>query len=174
MAKMEQMTQSEIKQIVEMWESGNSISTIVRCFPYKPQTVKREITELRQNGVLKGRSGKTQEKTQERILQVYNSGITSPYEIAKKLEMHAPSVISTIGLLVRLGKIEKRTRPKHNFKKRKPTDFDKLCDKTREIFCELEKGLSGGAIARKYGVSRQWVSQIKKKQEKKKEQQNER
>jgi DNA-binding NarL/FixJ family response regulator len=124
--------------------------------------------------VLKGRSGKTQEKTQAKVLEVYNGGKTNPYEIAEILGMNAGSVKQIIAKLKAVGKIKNNGRPNHNYKKRKTTDFDKLCDKTREIICDLEKGLSGVAIAQKYGVSRQWVNAIKKNQEKNKEQQNER
>jgi hypothetical protein len=80
------LTESEIKLVERLWASGKGVGEIARLLPYKEYIAKREIAELKRNGVLKGKSGKSQANTQARVLQAYNDGITSPYEIAEMLD----------------------------------------------------------------------------------------
>ena len=155
------MTESEIKLVERLWESGKGVGEIARLLPYKEYIAIREIRELKRNGVLKGRSGKSRVNTQERVLQAINGGITSPYEIAELCGVcvgHIRNVLSRAKV-----KIE---RPKHNYKQRK------LCKNTQAIITALRSGKRIREICTEFGVSTQYVYQVKNKFVK--EQQNER
>lgn len=155
------MTESEIKLVERLWSSGKGVGEIARLLPYKEYIAKREIAELKRNGVLKGRSGKSQANTQERVLQAYNDGITSPYEIA---ELCGVGVGYVYNVLSR-AKV-KIQRPKRNYKQRK------LCENTQAIITALQSGKTAREICTEFGVSTQYVYQVKNKFVK--EQQNER
>ena len=155
------MTEQDKNLIVRLWDSGEPTTAIVRLLPYDTQTAKSMIMQLRQNGVLKGRSGKTATKTWEKVLRAYNDGITSPYEIA---EMFALKV-GTVNTILSNSKLH-RKRPKQNYK-----PFP-LCDKTQQIITEIKSGKPLHEIAKAHGTSRQYVHKIKNKYVK--EQQNER
>ena len=152
MTKEQKMNEQDKNLIISLWKNGTPTTTIIKLLPYKQVEIKREIAELRQNGVLNGRSGKTRGKTREKVLQAYKDGITNPYELAEMFRLK-PSTISSI--LVGLGL--NRTRPKHNYKK------TKKCEKTETILQEIKEGNVLCEIARKHGVSRQYVHKVKKK-----------
>lgn len=143
------MTEQDINLIIRLWESGEPKCVIVKMLPYKPYHIEKKILELRQNGVLKGRSGKTSTKTHDKVLDAYNNGITNPYEIADMLGLSHHTIKE------HLNKANlNRTRPKHNYI---------TCDKTRLIRADLESGIKAREIAKKYGVSTQWVHFVKNK-----------
>lgn len=146
------MTEQDKNLIVRLWESGEPSSAIVRLLPYDTQTAKSMITELRQNGVLKGRSGKSRVNTQERVLQAINDGITSPYEIA---ELCGVCVGYVYNVLSR-AKV-KIQRPKRNYKQRK------LCENTQAIITALKGGKKVREICADFGVSTQYVYEVKNK-----------
>jgi DNA invertase Pin-like site-specific DNA recombinase len=146
------MTESEIKLVERLWESGKGVGEIARLLPYKEYIAKREIAELKRNGVLRGRSGKTKEKTWGKILQAYNGGKTNPYEIAEMLGLRVNTVnhvLSNLSL--------KRKRPRHNYAN------IEIGDKTKDILSEIKNGGVLSEIARKHGVSRQYVHKLKNK-----------
>lgn len=146
------MTESEIKLVERLWASGKGVGEIARLLPYKEYIAKREIAELKRNGVLKGRSGKSQANTQARVLQAYNDGITSPYEIAEMLDMDC-RYVNIILSNAKLG----RTRPKRNYKQRK------VCENTQAIITALRSGKRAREICAEFGVSTQYVYQVKNK-----------
>lgn len=147
------MTNEDRDLIVKLWDSGLPATSIINLLPYKKVEIKQEIANLRLQGVLKGRSGKTQQKTYAKMLQAFNDGITSPYEIADMLGLEVNTVSKA---LWEMGC--KRKRPKHNYNKKK------LCDKTAQILLEIERGDKPlTEIAKKYGVSKQRVHALKKK-----------
>lgn len=146
------MTEQDKNLIIRLWESGKPSTAIVRLLPYDAQTAKSMIMELRQNGVLKGRSGKTAAKTLEKVLQAYNDGITNPYDLSEMFGLKVGSV-NTILSNSRLN----RTRPKKNYK------AYPIGDKTKEIIEEIKNGKSLIGIAKKYGTSRQYVHRVKQK-----------
>lgn len=146
------MTEQEKDLIIRLWESGLPTTDIVKLLPYKVGAVRREIAELRRNGVLKGRSGKTKEKTWGKILQAYKGGKTNPYEIAEMLGLRVNTVnhvLSNLSL--------KRKRPRHNYAN------IEIGDKTKDILSEIKNGGVLSEIARKHGVSRQYVHKLKNK-----------
>ena len=155
------MTEQDKNLIVRLWDSGEPASAIVRLLPYDTQTAKSMMMELRQNGVLKGRSGKTATKTWEKVLRAYNDGITSPYDLAEMFGLK----VGTINTILSNSGLH-RKKPKHNY-----NPFP-LCDKTKEIITEIESGKPLHEIAKAHGTSRQYVHRVKNKYVK--EQQNER
>ena len=48
------MTESEIKLVERLWESGKGVGEIARQLTYKEYIAKREIAELKKKGVLNG------------------------------------------------------------------------------------------------------------------------
>ena len=155
------MTESEIKLVERLWASGKGVGEIARLLPYKEYIAKREIAELKKKGVLKGKSGKSQANTQARVLQAYNDGITSPYEIAELCGVYVGYVYNVLSQ----AKV-KIQRPKHNYKQRK------LCENTQAIITALRSGKRVREICADFGVSTQYVYEVKNKFVK--EQQNER
>jgi DNA-binding CsgD family transcriptional regulator len=146
------LTESEIKLVERLWASGKGVGEIARLLPYKEYIAIRKIRELKRNGVLKGRSGKSQANTQAKVLQAYNDGITSPYEIAEMLDMDY-RYVNTILSNAKLG----RERPKRNYKQRK------LCKNTQAIIDRLKSGKRVREICAEFGVSTQYVYQVKNK-----------
>lgn len=146
------MTEQDKNLIIRLWESGEPSSSIVRLLPYDAQTAKSMIMELRQNGVLKGRSGKTATKTWEKVLRAYNDGITSPYDLAEMFLLKVSTVNNILG-----SSGLKRQRPKHNYKQRK------VCENTKAIITALKSGKRVREICEDFGVSKQYVYEVKNK-----------
>lgn len=153
------MTESEIKLVERLWASGKGVGEIARLLPYKEYIAKKEIAQLKKKGVLKGRSGKTATKTWEKVLQAYNDGITNPYEIAELCDC-CYGYVNTILSNAKLGRV------KRNYKQRK------VCENTQAIITALKSGKRVREICAEFGVSTQYVYQVKNKYVK--EQQNER
>ena len=146
------MTESEIKLVERLWASGKGVGEIARLLPYKEYIAIRGIRELKRNGVLKGRSGKTATKTWEKVLRAYNDGITSPYDLAEMFGLK----VNTVNWILGNSKLD-RKRPKHNYKQ-----FS-LCEKTQQIITEIESGKPLHEIAKAHGTSRQYVHKVKNK-----------
>lgn len=146
------MTEQDKNLIVRLWESGEPTTAIVRLLPYDTQRAKSMITELRQNGVLKGRSGKTATKTWEKVLRAYNDGITNPHDLAEMFSLK----VGTINTILSNSRLN-RTRPKHNYKERGK------CEKTIAIIKEIQSGKPLHEIAKLHGTSKQYVHKIKNK-----------
>ena len=98
------------------------------------------------------------ELTRELIHTAYNNGETNPYVLAKTYHLSAYTVKD---ILVGLGL--ERKRPKKNYKKRNPTNIAKLCEKTQAICADITAGATVKEIMARYGVTRQYVSLLKKK-----------
>ena len=150
------MTEQEIRSIKNQWEVGVSISKIVKTMPYQRATAFRKIWELQEKGVLPPRERK---RGRELVIDAYKSGMKNPYEIAETYGYAINSVrnwLSNAGL--------NRDRPKKNWKK---TDCNQnhYSDRTKEILEHLRGGMGVNRVARVFGVSKQWVSAIKKRSE---------
>ena len=144
------MTESEIKLVERLWASGKGVGEIARLLPYKEYIAKKEIAQLKKKGVLKGRSGKTATKTWEKVLQAYNDGITNPYEIAELCDC-CYGYVNTILSNAKLGRV------KRNYKQRK------VCENTQAIITALKSGKRVREICAEFGVSTQYVYQVKNK-----------
>lgn len=146
------MTESEIKLGERLWASGKGVGEIARLLPYKEYIARQEIRELKRNGVLKGKSGKSRANTQARVLQAYNDGITSPYEIAELCGVgmgYIRNVLSQAKVKIQ--------RQKHNYKQRK------LCENTQAIITALRSGKRVREICTEFGVSTQYIYEVKNK-----------
>jgi DNA-binding CsgD family transcriptional regulator len=152
------MSESEIKLVKELWESGNTIRQIARLLPYKEYIAIKKIQELRRNGGLSEKGGRTYENTKAKILQLYNDGIKNCEQIGKILCL-SKDYVRNILVAEKLN----RKRPQHNYNKRKPVDISTLCDKTQKIVQELNNGKPIKDIAKSQNVSRQYVSALKNK-----------
>ena len=148
------MTEQEIRSIKNQWEIGVSISKIVKTMPYPRSTAFRKIWELQQEGVLPPRERK---RGRELAISAYKSGMKNPYEIAETYGYKVNSVKNWLSN-ARLC----RERPAHNWKKGKQKQFSQ---RTKEILDCLKGGMGVNQTARFFGVSKQWVSNVKKRSE---------
>lgn len=155
------MNEQDKKLIIQFWESGLSIRKIVKLLPYKPYHILIAIKELRQNGTIGGKSGKSKEKTWEKVLQAYNNGTTNPHDIAEMFGLK----VNTVNVILGNSQLG-RKKPKHNYKQME------IGEKTRQIIMEIQSGKPLHEIAKAHGTSRQYVHKVKNKYVK--EQQNER
>lgn len=144
-------------KIKALWNAGYSINEICRAVPWKDGVTTRVIKEMRESGELERRGGK-KEFTRGKILGLYHSGVTNPYEIAESFGI---SVATVRGVLAE-AKLN-RSRPKHNYKPTKPQAEETLCKNTRSIIEALRSGLTPRQVARELDMSTQWVYVIKKK-----------
>lgn len=104
------MTEQDKNLIIRLWESGEPKSSIVQHLPYKPYQAKLMIEELKKNGTLQGRSGKTAEKTWEKVLRAYNDGTTNPYDLAEMFRLK----VGTVNWILGNSQLN-RKKPKHNY-----------------------------------------------------------
>ena len=145
------MTEFEIAQVKKQWEAGVRIKDIVQTLPYSKKSAEYQIYKLRVEGVLQERKRKS---GKELVVQAYKSGITNPYEIAEQYG-YSHKTVQIYLTEAKLG----RDRPKRNWKK---IDHS---EKTELIIECLENGGRVNETARQFGVTKQRVSQIKKRLE---------
>lgn len=152
------MTESERRLIIDLWESRMRIDEIVKMLPCDEKTARGYIKALKDEGVLAAEKHRSKELTRQVIKTAYDNGEHNPYELARTYHLSANTVKT---ILVSLGL--ERQRPKRNYKKRNPTDIGRLCVKTQEICAEIANGATAKELTAKYGVTRQYVSLLKKK-----------
>lgn len=152
------MTQEDRNFIVQCWEAGGTIGGIVKLLPYKKTVARRMILELRNEGAIKGRSGKTREKTKEIVLWTYQEKTHNPYEIAELLG-YAPTTVQDILNKAKLN----RKRPPKNYKHGGVRPIERASEKTQKIFLDIQSGMSMREISKKHDVSTQYVYDIKKR-----------
>lgn len=143
------MTEQDKKKIVALWQSGMSIVQIKDLFPVKFQEYKATIKEMKANGEFP-----TERKTAEqKVVEAFQRGERNPYKIAEEYGLSVHSVRSFLGW--------------NKCHKGKKTQNWVHCDRTDAIVEDLQDGaLSQAEIARKYGVSRQYITKMKRKVEK--------
>lgn len=148
------MTDNDIRLIKNLWESGYTVEQIVRMLPYTGAEARAMIKELRRNGTIK-MYGKT-DAAIEKLVNAYRNGMTDPRDLAETFGY----TLKTVLQYLKLGKC-KHGHPKTQYNP-KP-----LGEKALEIMRVIKQGkLSMAEIARKYGVSRQYVYQLKERLEK--------
>lgn len=143
--------------IKNLWDSGETIQSIVQMLPYDEFTCKRMIKELKNSGVLIKRKKENKNTTKEKVVNAYISGTTNPYKLA---EMYGRSVGTIENILCNAHL--NRKRPNKNYKERQKTQTNELTEKTQNIIEALKDGHSAKKISQMYGVSKQWVYMIKK------------
>lgn len=145
------MTESDKILIKRLWESGETIEVIIRMLPYNVKESRDIIAELRSSGYLSKR--KIISISQNRVADAYNKGNT---DINALSQMFGYTPFTIEAYLRRAG--IHRMRPPHNSKTME------LCDQTLAIIADLKRGsMSQTEIAKTYGVSRQYVHQLKNK-----------
>ena len=101
------------RQIILLWESGETVSKICRLMPRREGTVRRIIKEMQESGELKER-GSIAEITKQKVINLYKNGQTNPYEIANAFGLS----VNTVNGILSKAKLH-RDRPKHNYKPKK-------------------------------------------------------
>lgn len=144
------MTESDKALIIRLWNGGVPIAEICKMLPYKAMNIKQMVGELRKDGTLPPRE---RGNKRQLVVDAYNGGMTNPYEIA---ETYGLTYGTVKGYLSQAGL--KRPYPKHHYRP-KPNG-----EKTAQILASLETK-SQSEVARQFGVSRQWVSALKKRME---------
>ena len=142
------MTQQDRELIIQLWNKRTPIAKIVQMLPYEPKIARRYIREVKESGELKSENRVLNDR--DLVVQAYNSGMTNHYEIARTYGINIDCVITYLSK----AKLQ-RTRPPHNYKKRE------LPEKTRQIIAEIQQGVKLTEIAKKHGVTRQFVSNVK-------------
>jgi transposase len=145
------MTESDKRQIISLWESGVALEQIYQMLPYKRYDALKMVRELRADGTLKPRK-----KTERAIELVALAWQTETKDIDELAEMFGYTAETIKTYLVKSG-VRGGKRDHATYK---------VSDKTHEIIAELETNTSLSEIARKFGVSRQYVHQIKIRLEK--------
>lgn len=145
------MTEKDRQKIVALWVGGTPIEQIYRLLPYRRMEAKKMVDELRADGTLQPR--KRAETVIKAVAVAWKNETKDPYELAKMFGIS----IHTIKAYLKRSGVREGKRPPHNFKKR---DFN---EKAIAIMCDLREGKSSGEIAKNYGVSRQYVHQLKKR-----------
>jgi intein-encoded DNA endonuclease-like protein len=144
-------------KIKSLWDNGESIEKIAKQLGIKRWHAVKKIKELRESGKINFIERNKNKKISSKILNLWNNGVTNPYEIAKIVNTSKNVVYKS--LTENNIKIE---RPKKNYRVRGKTKIENLSYKTKMILKEIENGKSKIEIAKKYGVSRQWVYSIEK------------
>lgn len=147
------MTEQDKNLIISLWNNGETVSNIIKMLPYDENTARNMIKELRDGNILKDR---TKRNAKECVKIAVEQGIMNKYQIA---EMYGYDITTIENAIISLR--IKRQRPHKNYKKRKEVE---LSEQTHKIIEDLRaKEQTQGAIAKKYNVSRQYVSWLKKK-----------
>ena len=142
------MTDKELEQVKRMWAQGQSAVQISRVLPYKEYLTLQEIGRLKKGGVLPPRN--VQELRASAVIAEFAEN-RNLQEIADKLGLSLGYVRN---ILTRKGIKHPKTI---EFVERQKSD------KTLQIIDELAQGKTLGQISKKHGVSRQYVSQVKKR-----------
>ena len=138
--------------IIKMYNDGIAIRVIERTLPMPIKEAQNLIKQMKINGELPSRS--LGEITKNKVKMLHGQG-KNKYQIAQELNLNTQTVEKTLTLL-----FPHRGRPKHNYINNRQCN-----SKTLGIQEELQKGeLSYSEIARKYGVSRQYVFRLSKEQ----------
>ena len=143
------MTENEKKQIKELWASGMPLSRIRRMVAVTPSEFRKGAAEMRKSGEL----GVDRKTTVQKVCEAFDNG-----------DRNAKAIAERYGLSETTVRIYLRTNGRHFGKKTRNWVHS---DRTLAIVEDLNDGvLSQYAIAKKHGVSRQYLTKIKKKWEK--------
>lgn len=143
------MNESEKSKIISLWESGMSLAQIKRMTAVSPREFDLAVKEMK----VKGEFPKTHKTCEDKIVEAYHRGERNPYKIAEDYG----TTIGNVRYALRKNKLYlgKKTRVWVH------------CDRTNAIIEDLQDGeLSQVEIARKHQVSRQYITNVKRKLEK--------
>jgi hypothetical protein len=137
------------KEIIRLWDAMLPMEQIYQMLPCKLQDAKRYVANLREDGTLKPRHRK--ERSMRLVKEAYDSGITDVDELAEMFSF-------TRGTVIQYLNMQGISRPR-------PTTYSSTVgDKTIEIMQHLrEAKISQTQLAKKYGVSRQYIHTLSNK-----------
>lgn len=140
------MTEREVELIKQMWSQGYSATQIARVLPYKEYWSKAEIRRFKKEGILPPRN----------VKEIRVASVLAEFEKNKNLRQIADKLGIEYSYVLRILHDEGVKHPKvMNFTKAPPTQ------RRLEIIEDLKKGMSLSEVAKKHGISRQRVFQIK-------------
>lgn len=143
------MTDSEKAKIISLWQSGMTLGQIRQLTPIEPRKFDLAVREMKRNGEFPN----DRKNAEQKVVEAFQRGERNPYKIAEDLGITPNSVRAFLGW--------------HKCRKGKKTRNWVHCERTNEIVKDLQEGaLSQAEIARKYGVSRQYITKMKRKVEK--------
>ena len=146
------MTETERRLVEKMLDNGLAVESIMQLLPYEKKVARKMILDEFPN------ANTNKLSTKELVLYAYENVTKNPYEIAEIYGFKVDRVKTILD-----GASLKRKRPEHNYKKRKPPQISRLCEKTQNILEALKDGYSPARVAQMYEVSRQHVYKIKAK-----------
>lgn len=145
------MTDNDMRRIIVMWNSNLTIEQIYQALPYKRREIKEAIDRLRYLGHLPPKPSKKAEAI-KKIGEAWESGTQDIDELCDIFGYTRETVLNYLSKSgVKKGKIKPKIKPKP------------MSDKVQEIAREIQSGTPLCEIAKKYGVSRQYIHQIKKR-----------
>lgn len=140
------MTETDREFIVNLWKNRNSVNKIIQMLPYDKRTARKMVNEVMKSGELDNIERISPKM--KRIYELYQNGTT----VSELSEMFSVTTNFVCRCLRKYGVYTGRPNKNHKSKK--------LADKTESIINDLkdtESHDSFSNIARKYGVSRQYV-----------------
>lgn len=140
------MTEQEKQEIKKLWEQGMPATQIARLLPYKNYVTIRAITELKKTGFLRPR--KVSEIRDKTIVQEFQRN----RNLRKIADKYGIGLRYVQQILLRNGIHHKKTM-----------NYTEPNKKRRLIEKDLINKLPQTQIAKKHGVSRQYVWQIKER-----------
>ena len=142
------MTENEKKQVRALWESGMTLAQIRQMTPIEPRAFDLAVREMKRNGEFP----QLRNTCADKIIEAYHRGERNPYAIADTYGVKVNYVYWVLARnKLRLGK---------------KTRVFVHSERTTAIVEDLKDGaLSQVEIAKKHGVSRQYITKIKKKLE---------
>ena len=137
------------KEIIRLWDAMLPMEQIYQMLPCKLADAKRYVANLREDGTLKPRQKK--EHSMDLVAKAYELGITDLDELADMFGFKRSTIVEYLN---KKGVV--RPRPL--------TYNTKVSEKTNQIMQELvEAKISQSQIAKKYGVTRQYVHYLSNK-----------
>lgn len=145
------MTEREKAKILELWHGGMPLARIRQIVYLPTREFRTAIKELKQSGAMMKIKRVSRE---DKIIASYERGERNPYKIAEDCGVSLRTVQYYLSAnKLPLGKNGRKCGM--NFKH---------CEKTERIFADFERGeLKQIEIARKYGVSKEYISKMRKK-----------
>lgn len=151
------MTESDLKTLIELWNGRISVRQICQVLPYKKGIVQRTIEALKANGTLV-ESNRITSKAY-RVVIAYNNGI-------KDREVLSDIFNYNIHYITQILKNYGITFERKRGYKKKPS---KINDTKAQIIEALRQGQRQTEVARQFVCSRQYVNQIYRQYIKEKE-----
>ena len=144
------MDKSIRKEIIRLWDAMLPMEQIYQMLPCKLADAKRYVANLRKDGTLKPRSRKAH--SMQKVSEAYKSGITDIDELADMFSFTRLTVIEYLH--------------KQKVTRERPRTYTHLqfSPKTQEIIQHLKEAkISQTNLAKKYGVSRQYINYLSNK-----------